>query len=109
MTAVDEPVAVRSSAAWPVFDGEIARAEIVAMELLFSGVSAMRVRRCTGLSDYRVRWLVTLMAEEADDLPRPRNVCRQPRRPRAAAIRLVRNAAPPVTPSTQERDPLTLF
>jgi hypothetical protein len=103
-----EKVKVQPAAPWPQFDNDIARREIAAMELLLRGIPAIRVHRRTGLSMYRVRRLAVLLAEEAKDPPRPRNVLQEPRPTTAAGKTTLRGAAPKPVP-TEEPEQLTLM
>lgn len=102
-----EKVTVQPAAPWPQFDDDIARREIAAMELLHRGIPPVRVHRRTGLSMYRVRRLAVLLAEEAKNPPRPRNVLKEPR-PRTPGRTVLRGAAPKLEP-TDDPEQLTLL
>lgn len=70
--------AVMPSRPWPVYNVSRARAEIIAMEMLLRGVSHIRIRHSTKLSLRNIKRLSNLIAEEGDQPPVPRNVCRNP-------------------------------
>ncbi|MYZ38132.1 MULTISPECIES: hypothetical protein [unclassified Streptomyces] len=73
-----EKTTVAPARAWPVYNVERARAELIAMELLTRGVSQVRIRHSTRLSRKNISRLAALVAEEAKKPPAPRNVCRNP-------------------------------
>ncbi|WP_217231351.1 hypothetical protein [Streptomyces anulatus] len=75
-----EKATVQPAAPWPVYNVDRAQAELIAMDLLAKGVAQFRVRHMTKLSAYNVRRLAAILAEEANNPPTPRIVCRTPQR-----------------------------
>ncbi|MFI0742524.1 hypothetical protein ACH4PU_31270 [Streptomyces sp. NPDC021100] len=78
MTTQPTRTRIKPAASWPNYDGDIARAELAAMELLVQRMPESRVVRRTGLSAHRVHRLAQLVEEDSKNPPRPRNVCRRP-------------------------------
>lgn len=99
-----ESVTIQPAAAWPVFSADLARAELLAMQLLAAGHSVFRVRHMTSLTAREVRRLAAIVAEEALDPRPPRIVGRSPQPPGAPrrGARLPRpRPAPPANEPVQ--------
>jgi hypothetical protein len=79
----NDTVVVQPARAWPVYNVDRAKAELIAMELLTQGVSQYRVRIMTRLSSKNVRRLAGIVAEDAKNPPTPRMAGRTPARVRA--------------------------
>ncbi|MEU5425848.1 hypothetical protein AB0H73_09595 [Streptomyces olivoreticuli] len=105
MTTSKMPTRIKPAATWPNYDGDVARAELAAMDMLVNGISQSRVVRRTGLSTYRVQRLVMLLEEDSKKPPRPRNVCRHPRPRNAARITQPRTASAAAAQPTAATEP----
>ncbi|MDJ0342824.1 hypothetical protein QMK19_23250 [Streptomyces sp. H10-C2] len=92
---------VMPARSWPVYELGRARAEIVAMDMLLRGVSRTRIRHSTKLSLFSIARLADLIAEEADQPPMPRNVCRNPIRHSHATSRQKPRIPTPVQDLTE--------
>ncbi|MFI1312486.1 hypothetical protein ACH4TS_20430 [Streptomyces albidoflavus] len=89
----EEPQTEKSTVApaWPIYNTNRAKAELLALEMLAAGASRMRVGIATGLAKEEVVRLAGIAADEARRSQAPRNVMRTPRpsqRNRIMALRV---------------------
>ncbi|MEV1040436.1 hypothetical protein AB0J01_27855 [Streptomyces sp. NPDC050204] len=89
---------VQPAAAWPVFEEGHAQAEMAALHMLCNGASLRSIRLRTRLTYPAINRLALVVAEEAKNPARPRNVLRD-RRP--ARIRGAK-APPPPAPEPEQ-------
>ncbi|MFH0246169.1 hypothetical protein ACGRHY_27975 [Streptomyces sp. HK10] len=82
-------VTVQPAATWPTYEADHARAELAAMQMLVAGTPLPRIKQRTHLSWAHLKRLAELVAEEAQNPAKPRNVLRDRRPRRPARIRVV--------------------
>ncbi|MFF9786272.1 hypothetical protein [Streptomyces nigrescens] len=99
-----KPTIIQPARPWPVYNVDRAKAELIAMELLYKGLSEYRVRIMTKLSARNVARLARILAEDAKNPPAERLA---PRTRRRATIRPARRPRPPGGQDATRPTPLT--
>ncbi|MEY9840579.1 hypothetical protein [Streptacidiphilus sp. EB103A] len=99
-------VTIQPARAWPVYEVDHARAELLALQLLSTGYSVFRVAHQTRLSKREVRRLSAIVADEAADPRPPKIVGRSPARPTGAPCR---PPSPAPEPAPDEPEQMSLL
>ncbi|MFD3422649.1 hypothetical protein [Streptomyces decoyicus] len=88
-TEEPDTTTIQPAVAWPSYELDHARAEVVALRMLVEGATLSRVRQRTRLGWEHIYRLADVVREEARTPAAPRNVLRDRRPRRPARIRVV--------------------